>query len=233
MHPLSKTEREALKSIHRITIERRRGEEAAIGARTGDLSNELGLTPGTITLTLKRLAEQGYVNHNPYKGATLTDKGVGAAVASMRRHRIVERFLSDVMGYSWQEADRLAPTFEHALPDEVEVRMYELLGEPDACPHGFGIPVLNQDVLPELDTLFELSAGDSGTVAFPGSLDDEVVAYLGASGIAPGISVRVIEKKQYDGLISLSVGGQERVIGERVARQVFVRRFDIAKEQTA
>ena len=114
---LTRSEREALKAIYRFT---RDGSEA----HTGALAERLSLSPGTVTTLVKRLADRELVDHRPYQGVRFTDEGRRAAVAAIRRHRIVERFLADMLGYKWNEADELAVAFEHELPDEVPtVRM--------------------------------------------------------------------------------------------------------------
>ena len=89
-------------------------------------------------------------------------------MATIRRHRIVERFLSDMLGYKWNEADRLATTFEHDLPQEVEDRIYLALDRPETCPHGFPIPEPETADLPELPPLYDLEPGDVAVVAVPG-----------------------------------------------------------------
>ncbi len=133
---LTKSERETLKAIYRLTTNQERGGTA----HTGDLAVTLRVTPGTMTATIKRLADRGLVDHTPYRGVELTPAGRQIAVAVIRRHRIVERFLADLLGYGWQEADRLAPNFEHELPQEVEDRLFIALHRPTTCPHGFPIP---------------------------------------------------------------------------------------------
>lgn len=130
---LTKSEREALKAIYRLTRD-------AAEAHTGALAEVLGLSPGTVTTTIKRLADRGLVDHRPYQGVSFTPDGQRTAVAAIRRHRVVERFLADMLGYAWNEADRLAATFEHELPQEVEDRLFVALDRPDSCPHGFPIP---------------------------------------------------------------------------------------------
>ena len=92
-HAYPNPDREALKAMYRLT---KGGGEA----RTGDLAEALGLTPGTVTATVKRLADRGLVVHRPYMGVVLTDDGKQSAVAAIRRHRIVERFLADMLGYA-------------------------------------------------------------------------------------------------------------------------------------
>src|SRR5581483_6400893 len=100
--PLTRSEREALKAIYRLT---HRGDPPEEGAHTGVLAESLGLSPGTVTATVKRLADRGLADHRPYRGVELTAAGRQAAVSCIRRHRIVERFLSDMLGYAWNEAD--------------------------------------------------------------------------------------------------------------------------------
>ena len=214
---LTQSEREALKAVYRLT---RDGSEA----HTGALADVLGLSAGTVTTTVKRLADRGFVDHRPYQGVTFTPLGQQTAVSAIRRHRIVERFLADMLGYAWNEADRLAPSFEHDLPDEVLDRLFVALNRPATCPHGFPIPEPEQDEIPALPQLYELQAGDVAEVAVPGSTDADVIAFLDDLGVRPGVSVEVREKHPFDGPIVLRVDGRDRTLGERVARQIFVRK---------
>ncbi len=217
----SKSERETLKAIYRETAAASAFRDEA---HTGHLADKLGVSPGTVTATVKRLADRGLADHKPYKGVVLTAVGRAAAVAAIRRHRIVERFLSDMLGYPWNEADRLAGSFEHELPQEVEDRLFVALHRPATCPHGFPIPAPESAELQELPPLYALEPGDSAEVAVPGSTDPEVVAFLDTLGLRPGVHVEVREKHPFDGPLVLHVGGQDRTLGSTVARQVFVRR---------
>ncbi len=223
---LSKSEREALKAIYRLTGSTSAGEEA----HTGDLADALGVSPGTVTATIKRLADRGLADHKPYRGVVLTGEGRHLAVATIRRHRIVERFLSDMLGYAWNEADRLATAFEHELPTEVEDRLYVALDRPSSCPHGFPIPAPEVVEIPAMPPLYDLEPGDVATVAVPGSTDPEVVAFLDTMGLRPGVSVEVREKHPFDGPLVLQVEGKDRTVGEKVARQIYVRKAEIRKE---
>jgi DtxR family Mn-dependent transcriptional regulator len=213
---LSKTDREALKAIYRLS---RDGD-----AHTGSIADRLGLSPGTVTATIKRLADRGLVDHKPYKGVELTDEGRRAAISSIRRHRIVERFLADMLGYAWNEADRLATSFEHDLPEEVEDRLYVALNRPDTCPHGFPIPAKETAELPLMPPLYALEPGDTAVVAVPGSTDPEIVAFLGTLGLRPGVRVEVKEKHPFDGPLVLRVDGKVRTLGATVANQVYVQK---------
>ena len=213
---LSKSDREALKAIYRLAKDG--------GAHTGVLAERLGLAPGTVTATVKRLADRGLVDHEPYHGVELTTAGSRLAIAAIRRHRIVERFLADMLGYAWNEADRLATNFEHELPQEVEDRLFVALDRPAACPHGFPIPAKETAEMPEMPPLYALEPGDTAVVAVPGSTDPEIVKFLGTLGLVPGVTVEVKEKHPFDGPLVLRVDGKDRTLGATVANQVFVQK---------
>ena len=220
---VTKSERETLKAIYRLTLP---SGGAGADAHTGALAEALGVTPGTITATVKKLADRGLAVHRPYRGVELNDDGRRAAVAAIRRHRIVERFLSDMLGYAWHEADRLAPSFEHELPQEVEERLFVALDRPATCPHGFPIPDPEVTEIPELPPLYALEPGDRAVVAVPGSTDPDVVSFLDTLGLRPGVHVEVREKHPFDGPLVLDVDGSDRTVGEKLARQIFVRKED-------
>jgi len=212
---LTKSERENLKAIYRLTRDRSE-------VTTGALADALGLAHGTVSVAVKRLAERGFVEHRPYRGVELTVQGRRLAVAAIRRHRIVERFLADMLGYPWNEADRLAATFEHELPQEVEDRIFVALDRPATCPHGFPIPAPEVADIPEMPPLYALEPGDTAVVAVPGSTDPELVAFLDTLGLRPGVRVEVREKHPFDGPLVLRVEGKDRTLGSTVAHQVFV-----------
>lgn len=219
---LTKSERETLKAIWRLTSH----PQSDGGARTGDLAASLKVSPGTMTATVKKLADRGLALHTPYRGVELTETGRRRAMAVVRRHRIVERFLADMLGYSWSEADRLAPTFEHQLPQEVEDRLFAALDRPSTCPHGFPIPGTGGESIPALPPLYDLAPGARATIALPGSTDPDVAMFLDSLGVRPGVEVEIKEKHPFDGPLVVAVDGQDRTIGERVARQILVRTSD-------
>jgi DtxR family Mn-dependent transcriptional regulator len=225
---LSKSERETLKAIYRLA---HNGAEA----HTGVLAESLKMAPGTVTGTVKRLAERGLAHHRLYRGVELTVAGQREAVAAIRRHRIVERFLADMLGYAWNEADRLAGSFEHDLPQEVEDRLYVALDRPTSCPHGFPIPAPEVAEIPTLPPLYDLEPGDVAVVAVPGSVDPAVVEFLGTLGQRPGVRVEVLEKHPFDGPLVVRVDGQDRTLGDKVARQIYVKKEpDVeAREESA
>jgi len=215
----SKADREALKAVYRLTTD-------VPVAHTGDLAESLGVSPGTATTTIKRLADRRLVDYTPYRGVELTAVGRIAAISAIRRHRIVERFLADMLGYAWNEADRLAGSFEHDLPQEVEDRIFQALHRPETCPHGFPIPDPRTEDLPAMPPLYALEPGDVAVVAVPGSTDPQVVAFLDTLGLRPGVTVEVKEKHPFDGPVVLVVDGHDRTLGSRIANQVYVQKQD-------
>jgi DtxR family Mn-dependent transcriptional regulator len=224
--PITKSERETLKSIYRLS---RDGQDA----HTGALADALGVSPATATATVKRLAERGLLDHKLYHGAELTLAGRAVAVAAIRRHRIVERFLADMLGYAWNEADRLAGSFEHDLPQEVEDRLYVALDRPGSCPHGFPIPAPEVVEIPAMPPLYDLEPGDVATVAVPGSTDPEIVKFLDTLGLRPGVRVEVREKHPFDGPLVLRVDGHDRTVGEKVAHHIYVKKEPNVKKESS
>ena len=225
---LTRPDREMLKAIYRLT----KGARPPVpAAHTGALAESLGVSPGTATAAVKKLAERDLVSHQPYHGVELTADGRRAAVAAIRRHRIVERFLADMLGYAWNEADRLAGSFEHELPQEVEDRLFMAMDRPATCPHGFPIPAADWSDIPEMPPLYALEPGDVAVVAVPGSTDPEVVAFLDTLGLRPGVTVEVREKHPFDGPLVLRVEGEDRTVGEKVANQIYVKK-EASKEES-
>ena len=215
---MSRSEREALKAIYRLS-------QDSAEVHTGALADKLGLAPGTVTAMVKKLADRDLADHTPYRGVALTETGQRVAVRAIRRHRIVERFLADMLGYAWNEADRLATTFEHDLPQEVEDRIFLALHRPETCPHGFPIPAKEQLDIPAMPPLYDLEPGDAAIVAVPGSTDPEIIEFLDTLGLRPGVRIDVKEKHPFDGPLVLRVDGKERTLGSTVANQVFVRKI--------
>ena len=212
---ITSQDRETLKSVYRLA-----GPEGT--ARPGDIAEALSISPATATARLKKLAERGLVVHPPYAGVSFTPEGRKTAVGAIRRHRIVERFLADMLGYRWDQADSLAVTFEHSLPAQVVQRMYAALDRPRTCPHGFPIPEREADELPVLLTLADAQPGEEVEVALPGDTHADVVAFLENIGIRPGSVLTVRERHPFEGPVVLNVDGDERVVGHNLASEIYI-----------
>lgn len=216
MERLGPNERETVKAVFRLS-------QAGDPVRTGDLAAALSLAPASATARVQRLADRGLVTYAPYRSVTLTAEGRRVAAEAIRRHRIVERFLSDMLGYRWEDADRLAVTFEHDLPNEVVARLFVALDRPGTCPHGFPIPAADSADVPALPSLDSLEPGTIAEVALPGATEPDVAAFLETLGVRPGVQVVVRERHPFEGPIVITVDGEDRTLGSKLAQQIFVR----------
>lgn len=206
-----------LKAVYRLS--------AAGPVATQRLADELGVTAPSATNMAKRLHEQGLLNHEPYHGVTLTPVGRRAALDVVRRHRLLETYLAEAVGMSWDEVHDEAERLEHHLSDRLEARLDSLLGFPDTDPHGDPIPRADADLPPD-PTLLQTPAGAEGTVSRVSDRDPEQLRYLGALGIIPGARVTVVEHLPFEGPVRIRVltpddaVGQEHILGRVLAEAV-------------
>ena len=215
--------REHLKQIFKLE-EREGPREGPV--TMSELAHALGHTAPAVTDMAKKLAERGLVDYVPYRGVRLTAEGRREATRALRRHRIVERFLTDMLGFPWQDAHEMATQFEHELPDKVEERLYEALKKPDMCPHGFPIPAVPEDSFPEVITLSQLEEGDASEVATVLREGHDILSFIDSLGLRPGARVEVLQRMPFEGPIVLKVDGTERTIGYNLAEIVTVYPLD-------
>lgn len=205
-----------LKAIYQLS-------EAGAPVSTSAIAERLGIAAGSVTGMLKRLAEAGLVDHTRYYGARLTDDGVSNAVRTIRRHRVLERFLVDILGYTWDRVHDEAERLEHVVTEEMIDRMAGVLGEPDADPHGAPIPAAEgefQEI--RFPTLAELEAGDSATLRRVPDEDPAALRYLAELQLRPGAELLVLDRAPFDGPIRVRINGTEQVVGRELARQIQV-----------
>ncbi|HEV8043663.1 MAG TPA: metal-dependent transcriptional regulator [Rubrobacter sp.] len=193
-------------------------------ASTNEISSRLSVSSASVTNMLKRLQEMGLVEYERYRGASLTPRGLVEALRLVRRHRLIETFLMEHLGYSWQDVHEEAERLEHAVSDEFTERLAEMLGHPDRDPHGDPIPAADGTLVTEsLKPLGEIEAGQRVRIV---KVDDEsaqVLNYLGERGLVPGRSVKVREVRALDGVVTVEdEGGVEHALGESLAQAVFV-----------
>lgn len=195
--------------------------QAGSAAQTSDIATHLQLAPGTVTLNIKRLSERGLLVHIPYMGVELTESGKLAATSVVRRHRIVETFLVNLLGYDVKDADSLARSFEHQIPQGIEDRLFAIMDSPARCPHGHDIPAPNASEIGEPVRLTELNEGDAAVIALPDDMDGEVVALLDTLGVRPGVQIQVRENSS-KGPVVVRVDGEDRTVGEKLAGRIQV-----------
>ena len=192
-------------------------------AATSAIAERLGIAAGSVTGMLKRLAEQGLVEHVPYYGARLTPNAERQAVRLIRRHRVLELFLVEVLGYTWDRVHEEAERLEHAVTDELIDRMARVLGEPVADPHGAPIPS-NQGTFVEhqYPSMEEMAVGSRAVLRRVQDEDPEALRYLAALELVPGTEVELLERSPFNGPLKLQVGAHERFVGPELARSLQV-----------
>src|ERR1700726_4283703 len=164
--------------------------------RSARLADWLSVSRPTVTVALRRMTRDGMVRLNAHKEIELTARGDQAAAAIVRRHRIMERWLTDVLGLDWVLADAEAARLEHAVSEIVEQRLYEALGRPRTCPHGNPIPG-HSKASPRERRLATLAAGDRAAISRVSEVAEReaplLLAYLDGRGLTPGRAVDVVE----------------------------------------
>jgi DtxR family Mn-dependent transcriptional regulator len=205
-----------LKAIYAIG----RGNGAAA---TNEIAQRLAIAPASVSGMVRRLAEQGLLAYERYRGVKLTDAGRRAALRTLRRHRVIEAYLAKALDYPWDRVHAEAERLEHAASDELIDRMAATIGEPEFDPHGAPIPTREGAVDETVyKSLGDLEVGASGSVVRVADEDPEMLRYLAELSIVPGKRVTVKARAPYDGPITLLVGRHELSIGPALAAQVLV-----------
>ncbi len=177
---------------------------------TSALSSVMGVTAPAVTRMVQRLREAGYLEHEPYQGIRLTREGEFEALMNIRRHRLVERFLVDVMKFSWHEVHLAADELGANVSDKVVARMEAMAGYPRRCPHGEPIPSADGHMPEVRDYPLNTAEQDSDLViSRANSHDEEKLKYLDQLGAKPGVKIHLIERAPFNGPIRLRVGSDE------------------------
>jgi len=173
-----------------------------------------------------RLQEMGLVRYERYQGASLTGAGLSEALRLVRRHRLIETFLLEHLGYSWQDVHEEAERLEHAVSDEFTERLAELLGHPARDPHGGPIPAADGTLAPERSNpLSEAEVGDRVRLVKVSDDSASVLNYLGKRGLVPGRLLSVKEVRPLDGVVTIEdEWGDEHSLGESLAQAIFVQK---------
>ncbi len=214
---LSQSVEDYLKAIYVIQSE---GESAT----TTNIANALDVSSASVTNMLKRLAKMNLLEHESYKGAKLTSAGNKIALEILRHHRLLELYLKEVMGYSWDEVHDEAEKLEHHISEQFEDRIAELLNHPTHDPHGDPIPS-KEGVMPAMAQL-SISEAKENTTYIIGRVKDqdpELLRYLEKIGVLPGSKIEVLEKAPFNGPIRVRLEDNfEQTIGHAVASEVYL-----------
>jgi DtxR family transcriptional regulator, Mn-dependent transcriptional regulator len=197
------------------------GESDAVG--TGAIAERLGVTPASASAMVRRLADEGLVELTPYRGARLTAAGEQLALEVIRHHRLLELFLSEVLGMSWDRVHDEAEVLEHHISEELEELIATKLGEPARDPHGDPIPSRELDLASDDSVpLAQLDPGEAGTFVRVSDRDSEMLRYLDELGIHPGAQLRVNRREPFGGPLMVEVEGREHPLGDDLVARMRV-----------
>lgn len=206
-----------LKAIY--TLKQRHGQVS-----TSLLADHLGIKPASVTGMLKNLDELHLVSYTPYYGVDLTPAGEKIALEVVRHHRLIELYLVQALGYSWDEVHDEAEELEHVISEKLEARIAAQLGDPTIDPHGDPIPT-REGLVPDGPSdrrLGDMPIGEGGIIARVHDQNPDHLRYLAGLGLVPGATVAVTAAAPFDGPISVLVAGEVQIIDRRLARAIVV-----------
>ncbi|MCL4309444.1 MAG: metal-dependent transcriptional regulator [Actinomycetota bacterium] len=208
---------EYLEAIYKMSL-----EGQVIAAR---LAERMNVSPPTVADMLRRLTENGFVKVSRREGVQLTRKGNETAESLVRRHRLWERFLTDVLGLDWGEVHEEACRLEHAMSPQVEEKLAQILGNPETCPHGFPIPGTKKARQRDRDAvpLSQLCVGDEGVIERVTEEEPKLLQYLATLGLFPDARVKVKEIAPFKGPMLVRVAGSQYALGQEVASKIMVK----------
>jgi DtxR family Mn-dependent transcriptional regulator len=211
---LSTSAEDYLKAVYQLT-------RGAPYAATTDIAARLSVSAPSVTGMVRRLAEQGLLDHVPYRGVALTAAGRRAALAVVRRHRILETYLVERLGFGWDEVHAEAERLEHAVSERVLERMAQALGHPQFDPHGDPIPDA-RGTLPSraVRPLTAFADGARVTLRQVVGDDGERLRHLAAIGLTPGTELTVVEGQAPLDLVRLRTAAGERAVGYALAESL-------------
>ncbi len=198
-------------------------EQSGSAAATNDIASKLSIAAASVSGMVRRLADQGLVSYERYRGVRLTEAGRRAALRTIRRHRVIEAYLNKALNYAWDRVHEEAERLEHAASDELIDRMAEAIGEPHTDPHGHPIPTRDGtiDETPHR-TLSDLASGQRSRVMRVSDEYSDLLRYLARIGIRPGVVVTLAERAPFDGPLTLRIGKATTQVGPALASRVMV-----------
>ena len=216
---LSRSVEDYLKAIYGLS-------DTGEAASTSAIAEALDIQPASVTGMVKRLAEDGLLEHVKYKGVRLTDQGSREALRVLRRHRILETYLCERLGYAWDDVHQEAERLEHAASDKLIEQMAGALGFPSHDPHGAPIPTVGGDIEPtDMLTLADAPPGAPVRIRAVRDEDSERLRSMAEEGLVPGARVLVQPEQGVDGSVVVSISDEApltRAVDLRLARHIYV-----------
>jgi DtxR family transcriptional regulator, Mn-dependent transcriptional regulator len=212
----TRAQQDYLKALYQL-----HGDQRPVPTR--ELAQRLGISSPSVSEMVTRLSAQGLVEHDRYRGQQLTRDGRKVALELVRHHRLLEMFLVQVLGYSWDEVHDEAERLEHVISERMEKRIFELLGRPELDPHGHAIPTLGGRVRPVSNrSLSESHAGERLVVQGVSDDDPGKLRELERRGLLPGTRIDVVAESEFEGPIDIRVRGRRESLPLGLARAMFV-----------
>jgi len=215
---LSRSTEDYLKAIYVL-------ETGSGAAQTSAIAELLDVAPPSVSGMLRRLAEVGLLEHVPYRGVQLTERGRLVALKMVRRHRILESYLMSKLGYDWDTVHDEAERMEHAVSDELIERMAMALGNPQYDPHGHPIPTARGEIeQPQHVPLSEVPVGQSAEFRMVSDREPDRLRYIASLGLKPGVVFQVLARQPFQGPVTIRLAGQvheQCVIGHELARSMW------------
>jgi DtxR family Mn-dependent transcriptional regulator len=190
---------------------------------TTSLSEKLQISPASVSEMIKKLAEEGSLTHTPYKGVELTESGKRTALKIVRKHRLWEMFLVEVLHFGWEEIDEEAEKFEHIMSDKMEDKIDEVLGSPSVDPHGDPIPSKNGTIkairsLP----LSSVAEGTSVRVVRVNDANPELLHYASSIGLSLNKKITIKQRMKFDNSLTVRIGSKDITISATLTDNIFV-----------
>ncbi len=208
---------EYLESIYKL-------QEMHKSASTSKIAEHLNLSPSSVSEMLKQLEQKGLIKYIGKK-VILTGEGEIAAKKVIRKHRLSERLLTDILGFEWDKVHEEACRLEHSISSEMEEKIAEKLGNPDTCPHGYPIPDKKGLVIQNKTVqLSDLSANEKGVIVSVFEEDPKMLQYLDSLGLHPGTNFEVKSVAPFGGPIVITAGGSEKSLGKELAEKISVQK---------
>ena len=212
----TRSQEDYLKSLYLLG-----GDERPVPTR--ELAQRLGISSPSVSEMVTRLTAQGLVEHDRYRGQQLTREGRKVALELVRHHRLLEMFLVQVLGYTWDEVHDEAERLEHVISERMEQRIFELLGRPQLDPHGHAIPTLGGRVRPVSHrALSEARSGERLTVQGVSDEDPQKLRELERRSLLPGTRIAVLASSEFEGPVEVKVKGRRSSVPLGLARAIFV-----------
>lgn len=205
-----------LKTIYKLAASKKKVSTSAIAKR-------LGVAQASVTGMLKKLSDMKLIEYSPYKDIKLTEAGKKIALETIRHHRLLELYLKEAMGYSWDRVHEEAEHLEHHISEEFEEKMDEFLGRPTVDPHGAPIPTKDGKIREEnYKVLSEVEPGTRAVIRRVSDDDPEKLRYLGKLNLYPNTEIDVITREPFNGPVQIQVGEQRHYLSKELSDSIFV-----------